>query len=122
MQKGVFHMVKRAYSDEFKLEVVRAYLNGPHGIRVVSSSYGLPSKNYISTWLVYLQEKGLLDPLEAKKKSKSGSTVRKKGYEGFSSDKKTEREKLLEKENLRLRAENAFLKKLREMRGGDGAE
>ncbi len=115
-------MGKRAYSDEFKLEVVRAYLNGPHGIRVVSSSYGLPSKNYIPRWLIYLREKGLLDPLEAKKKSKSGSTVRKKGYEGFSSGKKTEREKLLERENLRLRAENAFLKKLREMRGGDGAE
>lgn len=61
-------MVKRAYSDEFKLEVVRAYLNGPHGIRVVSSSYGLPSKNYIPRWLIYLREKGLLDPLEAKKK------------------------------------------------------
>ncbi len=115
-------MIKRAYSDEFKLEVVRAYLNGPHGVRVVSSSYGLPSKNYIPRWIVYLQEKGLLDPLEAKKKSKSGSTKREKGYQGFSSGKKSEREKMLEKENLRLRAENAFLKKLREMRGGEGVE
>jgi transposase len=112
-------MIKKEYSDEFKLEVVRAYLNGPHGVRVVASTYGLPSKNYIERWTAELRQKGLLNPGEVKKESKTGSTVRKEGYEGFSSGKKTEREKFLEKENLRLRAENAFLKKLKELEGGD---
>ena len=115
-------MIRREYSDEFKLEVVRAYLNGPHGVRVVSASYGLPSKNYIPNWIAYLQKKGLLDPHAISQKSKSGATKREAGYQGFTSEKKTEREKMLEKENLKLRAENAFLKKLREMRGGDGKE
>lgn len=62
---GVKNMLE-IYSDEFKLEVVKAYLESPHGIRVVARSYGLPSKNYIPEWMEQLKKKGLL-PIDCEK-------------------------------------------------------
>lgn len=105
------------YSDEFKLEVVKTYLESPHGIRVVARSYGLPSKNYIPAWMEQLKKKGLL-PVDCEKKSKSSSTKRSERFEdAYEPKKKTEREKHLEKEVIRLQAENAYLKKLKEIEG-----
>lgn len=115
-------MIRKNYSDEFKLEVVRAYLDGVHGVRMVATTYGLPSKNYIERWMADLIERGLLDKAEIKKKAKSGQGKREAGYNAYRAGKKSEREKQLEKENLRLQAEVAFLKKLRELRGVDSSK
>ena len=52
-------MIKREYSQEFKLTVVQEYIRSTHGIRVIARSFGLPSKNYITNCLKELLVKGL---------------------------------------------------------------
>lgn len=37
----------KQYSDEFKLQVVKEYLEGNLGCRRLAQKYNLPSKNYI---------------------------------------------------------------------------
>lgn len=109
----------REYSQEFKLSVIREYLNGPHGIRVVSRSFGLPSKNYITRWIQELSNAGLItedELIAAGKKSSAGRASKKHPYQVHIP---SPREKMLEQENLRLRAEIDFLKKLQEIEGRD---
>ena len=112
-------MVKREYSQEFKLSVIQEYLRSPHGIRVVSRSYGLPSKNYITRWVQEMITVGLITKDElvaAGKKSSAGKASKKHPYQVHTP---SPREKMLEQENLRLRAEIDFLKKLQEIEGRD---
>lgn len=109
-------MPRVKYEDDFKLEVVKAYLDSPTGVRMIARSYGLPSKNYIHKWLDELKEKGLIDPDVVKNNDKSScdpAQVKSKG--SAKQPRKTLREKQLEKEVLRLQAENAYLKKLKEL-------
>jgi len=111
-------MIKREYSQEFKLSVIREYLKCPHGIRVVSRSFGLPSKNYITRWIKELSEAGLVSEEEliaAGKKSTAGKQSIKHPYEVHDP---SPRERMLDQENLRLRAEIDFKKKLQEIEGG----
>ena len=108
---------KREYSDEFKLAVIRNYLESPHGIRVVARSYNLPSKNYITNWMNYLVKKRLLSPLECESKTKTFRNKEK--AQPYQSHALTARERQLEEENHRLRAEVAFLKKLKELERRD---
>jgi transposase len=105
-------MNKQNYDDEFKLEVVKTYFEGKQGVRLVARSFGLPSKNYIHRWIAELTDKGLLDPkaIEARSRSNIKSIDKK-----IADHSKTAREKQLEKEVLRLKAENDFLKKLEEL-------
>lgn len=105
-------MKKREYSLEFKLEVVKSYLEGANGVRLVARYYKLPSKNYVTLWLKELNEKGLLEGYQDKiiEKSKVADRVG-----TYSENQKTAYEKELEKEVLRLKAENDFLKKLDEI-------
>uniref|UniRef100_UPI00366B5921 hypothetical protein n=1 Tax=Pelosinus sp. sgz500959 TaxID=3242472 RepID=UPI00366B5921 len=115
--KGCMLMVKREYSQEFKLSVIREYLNCPHGIRVVSRSFGLPSKNYITRWINELSKVGLVTEEElvaAGKKSTAGKQSIKHPYQVHEP---SPRERMLDQENLRLRAEIDFLKKLQEIEG-----
>jgi transposase len=112
-------MIKREYSQEFKLSVIREYLSSPHGIRIVSRSFGLPSKNYITRWIQELSDAGLVtedELIAAGKKSSAGRTSKKHPYQVHTPSPK---ERMLEEENLRLRAENDFLKKLQEIEGRD---
>lgn len=112
-------MVKREYSQEFKLSVIQEYLKSPHGIRVVARSFGLPSKNYITRWIEELSNAGLVSEDEliaVGKKSSVGKASKKHPYQVHTP---TPREKMLEQENLRLRAEIDFLKKLQEIEGRD---
>ena len=119
MCKGVYEMIKREYSQEFKLSVIKEYLNSPHGIRVLARSFGLPSKNYITRWIEELIGVGLItedELIAAGKKSSAGKAVKKHPYAVHNP---SPREKMLEQENLRLRAENDFLKKLQEIERRD---
>jgi transposase len=111
-------VIKMNYEDDFKLEVVKTYLESPHGIRVVARSFGLPSKNYIFNWIGQLKRKGLL-PLDCEKITNKSSAKKKieKADDAYQPKEKTAREKQLEKEILRLKAENDFLKKLQEIEG-----
>ena len=49
----------KQYSDEFKLQVVKEYLEGSLGCRRLAQKYNLPSKNYILNWKNQLIKKGL---------------------------------------------------------------
>ena len=100
--------IKR-YSDEFKLQVIKEYLNSSIGCRPLAKKYNLPSKNYIHNWEKQLIKKGLLTDDELKN-SKC------KTYSLSSPDeKKTAYEKQLEKENFRLKAELAYLRELKKL-------
>jgi transposase-like protein len=65
------------YTDEFKIEVIRDYYTNDLGVRMTANKWGLPSKNYITKWEVYLKRKGLLPnavkkpPLKAQKAHKA---------------------------------------------------
>jgi transposase-like protein len=112
-------VIKREYTHEFKLQVVREYIKIPHGIRVVARSFGLPSKNYITRWVEdFLQEGSITEEelVVAGKKSKQNVGPKANPYEVH---KPSARERLLEQENLRLRAELDLLKKLAEIERRD---
>lgn len=111
---------KKEYSDAYKLSVVRNYLSSPHGVRVVARSYNLPSKNYITRWMEELVSKGFLTPQECTAKTKS--FLNKETKLPYQTHGITARERQLEQENERLRAEVAFLKKLRELKGRDAQD
>lgn len=99
-------MVKKDYSEEFKLKVVQEYLNGPLGCRNLAKKYNLPSKNYIFRWRDQLIKKGLLDSNAVKKDlTKTKKTITKKEI-------KTAYEKQLEKENFELKAKLAYYQEL----------
>lgn len=66
---GVVTM-KRSYSDEFKLSVIKDYYSSSLGVRAIAAKYNLPSKNYINNWEQYLKKKGLL-PSDATKPFKT---------------------------------------------------
>lgn len=110
---------KYTYTDEFKLEVVRNYLSSPHGIRVVAKSYDLPSKNYITRWMQDLLKRNFLTPEECYAKSKSAVSLSPKKHSPYSTHNVSAREHQLEIENQRLKAEVAFLKKLKALERGD---
>ena len=40
-------MLNKKYSDEFKLQVIKEYLETSIGCRPLAKKYNLPSKNYI---------------------------------------------------------------------------
>ena len=82
-------MKRFKYDDEFKLEVVKTYLEGPHGVRVVARSFGLPSKNYIHRWMDELKRKGLLPPETHK------SNPKKEKADPYQAKQKSAREKHL---------------------------
>jgi len=112
-------MQKREYSQEFKLSVVRQYLESPHGIRVVARSCGLPSKNYITNWINEMLKAGLITEEELIVAGKKSSQNRGKKAHPYEVQASTPRERQLEEENLRLRAELDFLKKYRELERRD---
>jgi transposase-like protein len=112
-------VIKREYTSEFKLQVIREYIKSPHGIRVVARSFGLPSKNYITRWVEEFLRDGLISEMEliaAGKKSKQNVGPKAHPYEVHTP---SARERLLEQENLRLRAELDLLKKLAEIERRD---
>ena len=101
-------MINKRYSDEFKLQVIKEYLNSSLGCRTIAKKYNLPSKNYINNWEKELIKKGLITSEECYKSQNKTFSLNKP-------DKKTAYEKQLEKENLRLRAELAYYEELKRL-------
>ena len=101
-------MINTRYSDEFKLQVIKEYLNSSLGCRTLAKKYNLPSKNYIHNWEKQLIKKGLLTNDELK-------NAKHKTYSLNNPEKKTDYEKQLEKENFRLKAELAYLRELKKL-------
>lgn len=99
-------MKHKEYSDDFKLQVVNEYLNGPLGCRLLARKYNLPSKNYILKWKDQLIKKGLLETgLVKKDLIKTNKSISKKKT-------KTAYEKQLERENFELKARLAYYQEL----------
>lgn len=105
-------MSNTKYSDEFKLQVIQDYLNGDLGCRTIAKKYNLPSKNYISSWEKQLKKKGLL-PDDFKKK------FHKSTPKSINKIAKTPYELQLERQNLELKAELAYLKELKKIVDND---
>lgn len=101
-------MINKRYSDEFKLQVIKEYLNSSIGSRTLAKKYNLPSKNYIYNWEKQLIKKGLL-------KEDYIKNAKNKTYSLKNSEKKSAYEKQLEKENFRLKAELSYFRELKKL-------
>ena len=103
--------MKKVYSDQFKLSVVKDYYSSPLGVRAIALKYNLPSKNYINKWEEYLKKKGLLPPDSTKPNKTMGRTS-----EAIARcDNRTEREKQYESEIEYLKARIAYYENLEYM-------
>ena len=95
--------VRKTYSQDFKYEVVKMYLEEGRTSYELSKSLGLDAK-MIRRWVQAFREQGILVLAEQRGIARGGNKGRPKSI-GLS----------LEEEVQRLRMENAFLKKLREI-------
>ena len=103
--------MKRTYSDEFKLSVIKEYYTSTLGVRAIATKYNLPSKNYIANWEQYLKKKGLL-PHDATKPVK---TVGRAKEPVVRHDNHTELERQYEAEIETLKARVAYYESLEYM-------
>lgn len=100
----------RRYSKDFKLEVIRRVLINHETIHSVAIDIGLSSCGILHNWVSKFKKNGY--NVVEKKKGRKKKTMTKPKKENLPlSDK--EKLKKLEAENLYLKAENEYLKKLR---------
>jgi transposase len=99
---------KQVYSFEFKLAVVRQFLDGEGSLPELALKHQLSSPNLLRTWVKTYRIHGE-DGLRPKAKG------RPKAASGAERVEPTELEQL-RRENQRLAAENAYLKKVRALR------
>ncbi|QYR63567.1 IS3 family transposase [Fusobacterium animalis] len=100
----------RVYSKDFKLQVINRILINHESINSVAIDIGLASNGILHNWLSKFKENGY-NVVEKKKGRKTKSMTKpKKNYKELSEKEKI---KKLEEENLYLKAENEYLKKLR---------
>ncbi|MDJ0441095.1 helix-turn-helix domain-containing protein [Rhodococcus globerulus] len=97
---------RRQYDFETKLEIVRRHVNGESG-RVLAEEYDLPSPTTVANWTVIYRRDGE-DGLRPKRRGRPPT-------DRGDSPPKSELE-TLRTENERLRAEVAYLGKLRALR------
>ncbi|MDR5658544.1 transposase [Serpentinicella sp. ANB-PHB4] len=102
----------KKYTDEFKLQVIKDYYQSDIGVRAIARRYELPSKNYINNWEKQLKKKGLL-PEDASKLHKTAGPSKNSHIPHAS---KTTREKQLEAENIRLKAQIEYLESIKYMK------
>jgi len=98
---------KTTYSFEFKLGVVHRVLKDGATADAAAREYGVSSGNLVRSWVRSyrrLGEDGLKPKPKAQRANDDGGTPADDGCSDLAR---------LEQENLRLRAENAYLKKLR---------
>ncbi len=101
---------KQNYSPEFKLNVIQAVKNGKFSAGAACLHFGIANSGVVSQWLQAFERQGINGLIPKPK----GRPTMKPKYPKMPSKPKT-REEELELENLRLRAENAILKKLQEL-------
>jgi transposase len=102
------HSTPRSFSFEFKLDVVRRFLDGEATAAELAREHGLSSPDLVKTWARKYRNEGE-DALRPKRRG------RPPGQAGRPEHELSEVEQL-RRENLRLAAENAYLKKLRALR------
>ena len=100
----------RLYSKEFKLQTIARILINHESINSVALDIGLASASILYNWISKFKENGY-NVIEKRKGRKTKSMTKPKKINKILSEK--DRIKQLEKENLYLKAENEYLKKLR---------
>ncbi|WP_222702516.1 IS3 family transposase [Fusobacterium animalis] len=100
----------RVYSKDFKLQAINRILINHESINSVAIDIGLASNGILHNWLSKFKENGY-NVVEKKKGRKTKSMTKPKKNDKELSEK--EKIKKLEEENLYLKAENEYLKKLR---------
>ena len=100
----------RVYSKDFKLQTINRVLVNHESPRQVAIDIGLASNGILHNWLSKFKENGY-NVIEKKKGRKSKSMTNPKKNDKVLSEK--EKIKQLEEENIYLKAENEYLKKLR---------
>ena len=100
----------RVYSKDFKLQTINRILIDHESINSVAIDIGLTSSGILDNWLSKFKKNGY-NVVEKKKGRKTKSMTKLKKNDKTLSEK--EKIKQLEEENLYLKAENEYLKKLR---------
>ena len=100
----------RAYSKDFKLQIINRILISHESVNSVAIDVGLASSSILHNWLLKFKENGY-NVVEKKKGRKPKSMTKLKKNDKTLSEK--EKIKQLEDEILYLKAENEYLKKLR---------
>lgn len=100
----------RAYSKDFKLQIINRILINHESVNFVALDIGLVSPGILHNWLSKFKENGY-NVVEKKKGRKPKSMTKLKKNDKTLSEK--EKIKQLEDEILYLKAENEYLKKLR---------
>ena len=101
----------RTYSKDFKLQIINRILINHESVNFVALDIGLVSPGILHNWLSKFKENGY-NVVEKKKGRKSKSMTKPKKNDKILSEK--EKIKQLEDEILYLKAENEYLKKLKE--------
>jgi len=97
------------YSVQFKLDALHYKLNTGESYYNVAFKFGIHEPSIMANWMSVWQKEGI----DGLSKSKGRPTMSKKKNKLNKSTKQLTREQELEKENELLRAELAYLKKLR---------
>ena len=100
----------RYYSKEFKLQTINRVLVNFESVRQVAIDIGLASDEILHNWLSKFKENGYNVVVKKKGRKPKSMTKPKKNDKELSEKEKI---KKLEEENLYLKAENEYLKKLR---------
>ena len=100
----------RAYSKDFKLQIINRILINHESVNSVAIDIGLASDGILHNWLSKFKENGY-NVVENKKGRKTKPMTKPKKNDKILSEK--EKIKQLEDEILYLKAENEYLKKLR---------
>ena len=100
--------MKKRYTKEFKVAVIRDYYTNELGVRQTAAKWGLPSKNYITQWEEYLKKAGSLPDVTKKAPMKA----LKSRNVAISRETESVELRMLRQENEELRAALAYHQEL----------
>lgn len=106
--KGLLPKSRVYHTKEFKLNVVKVYKHKGLSLRDCCLQFSIPAQSTLSSWISKYEQLGV----EGLREQKGRPAIMKKDKPATKKTHPLTRLEELEKENLYLRAENDFLKKL----------